>query len=157
MSERALPSRSEPSDLLFVYGTLLRGERLAHELSGRIAGDVRLAVGRGVLLDLGDYPGLVLDAPDAGPVRGELVVLAHAATALAALDEVEGFIGGGHRDNLYERRRVTVRSGDGALWLAWTYVFVGDREGARPIASGDWRARVAPRGTLGPESAESEH
>lgn len=118
-------------DSLFVYGSLLVGERLHHYVVEQGALSIEPATLRGRLFDLGSYPGLALDG--GALVRGECVRFGDISKALTVLDEVEGFHGRGARDNLYERRVVELESGP-----AWTYVYAGPDEGV-PIPSGEWR------------------
>jgi len=137
-----LTNATPAPDLLFVYGTLMRGERLAHIIEAQAPLAFERAHCRGALLDLGDYPGLVhnVAGDKHSVVHGELISLRDGAAALLVLDEVEGFVAAGHRDNLYQRCRVVVTTGDGRSVHAWTYVHVADRQGATTIAGGDWRA-----------------
>ncbi len=103
--------------LLFVYGTLKRGQRNHHLLAGqRFVRSVATAPGF-CLYDLGPYPALVPDA-DGGPVRGELFAVSGSATA--ELDDFEGV------PDLFDRRRVALDDGT----TAWIYVYL------RPIPDG---------------------
>lgn len=73
--------------ILFVYGTLKRGHRNHHRMTGqRYLGEV-VTVPKYRLVDLGPYPGLVRDEANGLAVRGELWEVS--ATTLAALDEFE--------------------------------------------------------------------
>lgn len=120
--------------LLFVYGTLRRGqsrhallEAAHYSTDGTVAGE---------LVDLGQYPGLV-----AGPgrVTGELFALGDPAL-LRTLDEYEGFYGFDDPASLYHRGVCRVLAREGALVEAWTYFYRGDRRRARRL-SGDWCRR----------------
>ena len=96
--------------LLFVYGTLKRGER-----NHRLLADQRFvrsaATAPGFrLYDLGPYPAMVPDA-DAGPVQGELFSVSECTTA--ELDDVEGV------PDLFDRRRVELDDGTSA----WAYLY----------------------------------
>jgi len=116
---------------LFVYGTLLSGERLSSHIDELRPISVKPATLTARLFDLGQYPGLTLDGDV--PVQGECVTFRDIDEALSILDRVEGFGGFGQRHNLYERRLVSI---DGVP--TWTYLYVGDDEGT-PIPHGDWR------------------
>ena len=118
----------------------------------------------GRLLDLGDYPGLVLgESPDAEPdagsrsgaeggigtafVHGELVRLPldNVPEAVRRLDEIEAFAGfdrvGAAADGcLYVRRIVTVERRDRGTSAAWTYVFARADRGTPVLADGIWPA-----------------
>lgn len=84
---------------LFVYGTLKRGCKNHHLMSaGTYLGDARTAPGYR-LHDLGDFPGMVVDATDTAGVTGE--VWSVSAAALARLDAFEGV-----PEGLYRRERV---------------------------------------------------
>ena len=124
--------------LLFVYGTLrptlARGEpaRLIEGLRHRGTATVR-----GLLYDLGDYPGLVLGE---GTVRGDLleVVSAEQLAALDAYEECDG------SRPLYRRELLPVIRADGVETLAWVYLYARPLAAARPIPGGDYAA-LPPR------------
>jgi len=119
------------SSSLFVYGTLLSGERLNSYIDELNPVSVEPATLTGRLFDLGTYPGLALDGDVA--VQGERITFRDISEALRVLDRVEGFEGSGHRHNLYVRRLVTIGGEP-----TWTYLYVGGDEGI-PIPHGDWR------------------
>jgi len=125
-----LPARSSP--LLFTYGTLMRGYGLHAVLApgSRLLGEGTV---RGVLLDLGRYPGLI---EGRGRVRGEVYRL-DGAELLPILDREEGY-------NFQRRRAVVTLAGGRRAW-AWLYRYRGPRERARPISDGDYR-RARPPG-----------
>jgi gamma-glutamylcyclotransferase (GGCT)/AIG2-like uncharacterized protein YtfP len=124
---------------LFVYGTLMRGEALGHVLAGHGLTSVHAATVEGRLLNLGDYPGMVLDRR-AGRVQGEFSVLADLCAALPHLDEIEEARPGGEPGGLYRRTLLPAKLNGGRIERAWTYVI--DAPGAHPrIGSGNWRAR----------------
>jgi gamma-glutamylcyclotransferase (GGCT)/AIG2-like uncharacterized protein YtfP len=116
--------------LLFVYGTLMRGES-AHELLGPTARFVAEAQTepRFTLLDMGEYPALAEGGTTA--VRGELYEID--GELLAALDRYEDV------PELYERH--TLRLGDRHALAYVMHAQLG--QGVGMIASGDWRAHTA--------------
>lgn len=124
-----MPARAE---LLFTYGTLMRGYAL-HPVLARGATFLGEARVRGRLLDLGRYPGLV---DGAGTVRGELYRI-DGPELLAAIDREEGYN--------FERRRATVTLVAGGRRRAWLYRYRGPRALATPIPDGDYRRRVPCR------------
>ena len=126
---------------LFVYGTLMRGEERHPALARHRATGGEPATIRGTLLDLGPYPGLVT-GNSSREIAGELYDAPDLAALFAELDEIETFRGFGAADSLYRRAVMSV-SFAGRSVPAWTYLFVGPREGAHPIASGAWRSRCA--------------
>jgi gamma-glutamylcyclotransferase (GGCT)/AIG2-like uncharacterized protein YtfP len=97
----------------------------------------------GTLLDLGPYPGLVVDDPR-GSVAGEVYVADDPDRLLAELDGIEDFRGFGSPGSLYRRALVRVRHAETASTLVWTYVYAGSRSGSRLIPSGDWFDREDP-------------
>lgn len=132
--ESAVQAMSEPR-LLFVYGTLMRGERNHPYLVGaEFLGEVATSSGFR-LLDLERYPGMV-KAPerDGRPVpesvQGELFRVT--PEQLEAIDELEGHPHHFWRTNieLVDRRRAA------AYLLTSSYA-----RGAPRIESGDWHRR----------------
>jgi gamma-glutamylaminecyclotransferase len=112
--------------LIFVYGTLLRGESNHPELSD--AAFVRSArtEARYELVDLGGYPALLEDGQTA--VSGEIYDVNSAL--LARLDRFEEV------PELYERKPIALVDG-----RIEAYVLPRDRaDGAPRIVDGDWRA-----------------
>lgn len=120
---------------VFVYGTLKRGERnyplvekrVVKVLPGYVEGYrlFHLAEGPGRPYP---YPGMV---PGEGRVYGEVLFLPE--EALSLLDELE------EEGVEYRRVRVPVETGEGPL-LAWTYLYLGDLEGAVWLPQGVWPA-----------------
>ncbi|WP_437877636.1 gamma-glutamylcyclotransferase family protein [Sorangium sp. So ce513] len=113
---------------LFVYGTLMRGER-SHELLGRARylGPARTAPSF-ELADLGEYPALVRGGSIA--VLGELYE--PDGETLAALDLYEGC------PDLFQRELVDLDGGA----RCEAYLMPAAQVRGRPrIASGDWRTR----------------
>lgn len=119
-----------PSDppLLFVYGTLMRGEPAHGKLAGApFAGEAWTTPGF-ELVHLGEYPGLVAGGRMA--VCGELY-RAHPGLLLI-LDEYED------APRMYERRPVTLTVGNPAI----AYFLRSSFAHGRPrVRSGDWRRR----------------
>lgn len=115
------------SMLIFVYGTLLRGESNHCELgAARFVADA-CTEPRYELVSLGHYPALLEHGTDA--VRGEIFDVPD--EWLGHLDLFEDV------PTLYERKRVALTHGE-----AIGYVMRRDVAGAAPrIESGDWRAR----------------
>jgi len=120
---------------VFVYGTLLRGERNHHHLAGARFMTADSTVGPMRMLDLGRSPA-VIDEPVA-PVTGEVWEVD--AATLAELDVLEDVP---HR---YQRRRVELCSG----LHAWMYVFssLPGGEGWTDVPEGDYRSWVRARGS----------
>jgi len=82
----------------FFYGTLMRGEARHPAVLRHAPMDITSATCPGRLVDLGDYPGMLLDVERSGAaVRGELVRFAdeRLAQAVERFDAIEGFGGFG--------------------------------------------------------------
>jgi gamma-glutamylcyclotransferase (GGCT)/AIG2-like uncharacterized protein YtfP len=120
-------------DYLFVYGTLMPGCEPA-AMRETCAGMEIIGPGtvRGVLYDLGSYPGIV---EGEGSVRG--VVVRVPAGAWPALDRYEGCPG--CDDGLFRRIRTTATLDSGQSLECWIYVYARDVHGRTAVASGDWR------------------
>jgi gamma-glutamylcyclotransferase (GGCT)/AIG2-like uncharacterized protein YtfP len=118
-----LRGMEDTTDLLFVYGTLrqglARGEAsvLVHDLES-----IGAATVRGLLYDLGSYPGMVVGD---GVVHGDLLRVTDPArlTALDAYEECGGSA------PLFQRTVTTAHRQGGSV-TAWVYLY------ARPIADG---------------------
>jgi len=120
---------SDDTNLIFVYGTLLRGERNHSKLGGaHFLGEVATSSGL-ELRDLLKFPGMVKGG--SGCVQGELYVVD--GETLSVLDELEG-----HPDRFW---RTTIRLVDGRAVQA--YLLREERAHGQPlIASGEWRLRT---------------
>jgi gamma-glutamylcyclotransferase (GGCT)/AIG2-like uncharacterized protein YtfP len=129
--------RYEMNDLLFAYGTLIPGCEPAQmnaictrmELIGE--GTVR-----GILYDLGQFPGVV---EGDGLVRG--VVLRVPPDAWPAMDAYEGCPIPGGDDGLFKRIPTRATLDTGEKVACWLYVYARDVRGRRAVESGDWRRR----------------
>jgi gamma-glutamylcyclotransferase (GGCT)/AIG2-like uncharacterized protein YtfP len=111
-------------DLLFVYGTLMRG--FDHPMARLLAGHADFlgeATCRGRLFLIKHYPGLLLS--DAGPdlVHGELFRLRVPDELLRELDMYEACGEGFPEPTEYLRELVEVRRADGVAEQAWTYLY----------------------------------
>ena len=123
-------------DLLFVYGTLMRGfDHPMAKLLSRSTEFVGEARCRARLYLVKHYPGLVLsDDPD-DAVFGELVRLQTPDESFATLDEYEG-CGPGVASPQYIRQLLPVTRDDGTVSEAWTYVYNRPVAQLKRIASG---------------------
>ena len=121
------------TELLFIYGTLLPGLRLAREMAG--AERLGAAQVRGHLYDIGTYPGLI--AGD-GWVSGEIYRLS--PDHLHRLDAVEEFVPGDPIASLYWRDRMEVMHGVLAQQCVWVYRYNRSVEGLQHISQGDYRS-----------------
>jgi gamma-glutamylaminecyclotransferase len=118
---------SAPPTLLFVYGTLMRGEANAPFLDGCVFLGPTLTASSYTLLDLGECPAMRPGGSTA--VAGELYEVD--AETVADLDALEG--------EPYQYHRATVRLADGRE--AQSFLLPVAVPEAPPIPSGDWRRR----------------
>ena len=111
------------SDLLFVYGTLMRG--FDHPMAKLLLGSaefVGAARCQGRLYLVKHYPGLVLSDDANDVVFGELVRLHTPEASLATFDDYEG-CGPDVAFPQYLRQVLPVTLDDGTVGEAWTYVY----------------------------------
>ena len=131
-------------ELVFFYGTLMT----PFNRTGRLNLDQHLVYqGRGsiaaALFDLGIYPAAVPDAD--GLVVGEVYEMTQPASALRALDELEGYRPGEPESSLYTRRRTPVSMDDGSEVNAWVYFYNAPLGRAEKIESGDYLEHLRVR------------
>lgn len=94
---------------------------------------------RGVLFDLGSFPGAV---PGDGVVRGELHRL-HDPQVWSVLDRYEGYDEKREDQSLFVRRRVELLAPAGRT--AGVYWYNGDASESARVPSGDWAEYVQGR------------
>ena len=112
------------SDLLFVYGTLMRGfDHPMAQLLSRGADFLGQARCRGRLYLIKHYPGLVLSGDPADTVFGELYRLRQPAELLREFDMYEACGEGFAQPTEYVRQMLSVTLADGAVSEAWTYLY----------------------------------
>ena len=118
---------------LFVYGTLMSGQTRFNQLQPFID-SIENATIEGQLHHLGSYPGL---KHGEGTVHGELMEMSDVESCLERMDGIEGFLGFGHTNSLYQRTIVQVQTDTEMRW-AWTYVYTGHVEKDSRIEDGRW-------------------
>ena len=133
------------SDLLFVYGTLMRGfDHPMAQLLSRSADFIGEARCRGRLYLVKHYPGLVLSDDPADVVFGELYRLRQPAELLREFDMYEACGEGFAEPTEYVRQMLPVTRDDGAASEAWTYVYNWPVAAlCRAIASGRFMEAVS--------------
>lgn len=94
---------------------------------------VRKASILGELLDLGEYPGLILSSGGASRVRGEFIEVEALESVIEALDEEEG--------PEFRREVVNAALDEGGNHFAWAWLLAAGHPSTRVITSGDWRNR----------------
>jgi gamma-glutamylcyclotransferase (GGCT)/AIG2-like uncharacterized protein YtfP len=125
------------SDLLFVYGTLMRG--FDHPMAKLLSGNADFlgeANCRGRLYRVQHYPGLVLSDDPAEIVFGELYRLRGRDALLREFDMYEACGEGFAEPTEYVRKLLPVTLGDGATADAWTYLYNWPVTDLTRVASG---------------------
>jgi gamma-glutamylcyclotransferase (GGCT)/AIG2-like uncharacterized protein YtfP len=111
-------------DLLFVYGTLMRGfDHPMAKLLSRSADFIGEARARGRLYLVKHYPGLVLSDDTSEVAFGELYRLRQPNELLREFDMYEACGEGFAEPTEYVRQLLPVTPGDGAVSEAWTYIY----------------------------------
>ena len=112
------------SDLLFVYGTLMRGfDHPMAQLLARSADFIGEARCRGRLYLVKHYPGLVLSEAAGDVVLGELYRLRQPAELLREFDMYEACGEGFAEPTEYVRQMLRVTSEGHSVDEAWTYIY----------------------------------
>jgi gamma-glutamylcyclotransferase (GGCT)/AIG2-like uncharacterized protein YtfP len=123
---------------LFVYGTLMRGERRFLQLPVSPQ-NIHRAYTNGRLIHItdGGYPGLLKGE---GLVHGELMEFddADESELFHTLDSIEGYYGPDQK-NHYDRKRILVTREDDGIFEAWAYIYAADDGPWPEIKDGDWR------------------
>lgn len=123
-------------DLLFVYGTLMRGfDHPMAQLLSRSADFLGEAHCRGRLYLIKHYPGLVLSDDPADAVFGELYQLRQPDALLREFDMYEACGEGFAEPTEYIRQMLPVTS-DGQTTEVWSYLYNWPVSGLPRIASG---------------------
>jgi gamma-glutamylcyclotransferase (GGCT)/AIG2-like uncharacterized protein YtfP len=127
------------SDYLFAYGTLQPG--FAPTKIARVASNLR-PVGegflRGVLYDLGGYPGAVADPNATGRIIGTVMELPQDEDVLARLDKYEGFNPQSPDTSEYIRERQVVELKTGDTVECWFYRYNRKPREADLVEGGTW-------------------
>jgi gamma-glutamylcyclotransferase (GGCT)/AIG2-like uncharacterized protein YtfP len=125
------------SDLLFVYGTLMRG--YAHPMARLLSANADFigeATCRGRLYLVKHYPGLVLSDEASDIVYGELYRLRARDDMLREFDMYEACGEGFPEPTQYVRAPLPVTLADGSAREAWTYIYNWPVAHLTRIASG---------------------
>ena len=124
---------------LFVYGTLLPGER-AHGLLKDLTSHLGTDEINGHLYHLGAYPGFKLIGAASENFNPHLPTVSGAAfyvknSALGALlDGYEGYCAEAPETGLYTRQQMLTRKGR----IVWVYIYNGYVSADQLIETGDW-------------------
>jgi gamma-glutamylcyclotransferase (GGCT)/AIG2-like uncharacterized protein YtfP len=128
-------------DTLFVYGTL-HPDRAPAEVASAVKRLKKVGEGavRGKLVDLGEYPGLLLGNAGRSTVHGSVFLLPSDPSVLAELDAYEEYNPQSPSTSLFLRKRVHVSLEDGTTRECWIYAYNPVSPAKAPKSS---RQRVA--------------
>jgi gamma-glutamylcyclotransferase (GGCT)/AIG2-like uncharacterized protein YtfP len=130
------------SQFIFIYGTLRPG--LAPGEIARAVQKLQL-VGEGsiggILYDLGDYPGAVVDAAAQTRIFGTVFELPEDESVLPEMDRYEGVNSENEIESLFVRVKHTMKLSDGRMIECWVYAYNLEPVGARVIADGRYKKR----------------
>ena len=136
------------TDLLFVYGTLLQpGNSFANYLkeNGSFVSPGKI---RGLLYDIGEYPGAVITADTDSFIYGSIFRLTNPIQNLRVIDNYEGYGLGQEVPDLYIRNEVLIET-DKHIVKAWIYLYNLPVKGLRRIASGNYAEYMAQKKSPG--------
>jgi len=122
---------------VFFYGTLL--PEFVPPAMGDVVGRLDFYDGgsvRGLLFNLGEYPGAIFDNRSNQPVYGAVFHLPEDSRLLEVLDRYEGYEPGAHTRSLFVRKRQYVDLAAGGAVECWVYEYNGSPQDAPIIASG---------------------
>jgi len=130
------------SEYLFAYGTL-QPERAPAKVTNLAAKLRPVGEGfvRGVLYDLGSYPGALPNPNTAGKIAGTVMQLPEDESVLRQLDNYEGFDPRAPETSEFVRERQVVELADGRSLECWFYRYNQPASRARIIESGTWRCK----------------
>jgi len=136
------------TDILFVYGTLLQlGNEFADYLNQQCTYITSGKI-RGILYDIGEYPGLVIPGDAEHYTYGSVFKLRHPKENLRAIDDYEGFGPGQEQPNLFVRVIKPVETNNDII-EAWVYLYNLPVADLPQIISGNYseyiKAKKIPR------------
>jgi gamma-glutamylcyclotransferase (GGCT)/AIG2-like uncharacterized protein YtfP len=125
------------SEYLFTYGTLKPGHA-PDEIAPAIGKLTPIGTGfvHGLLYDLGDYPGAVLDPTSQRRISGTIFKLSGDPSVLEQLDEYEGFDPKAPKSSLFVRTLHSLALPSGQALKCWIYVYNRRPEPERILESG---------------------
>ena len=131
-----MTQRHVETEKIFVYGTLRKGFS-RHRYLSLEAKWIGMGTVKGLLYDLGSYPGVLLS--DEGKVKGEVYAINESTSILQKLDRIEGFNALQPERSLFLRTQVEVTMEDRSV-EAWIYILPSKPERATLIPTGDYRS-----------------
>lgn len=130
------------TNLLFVYGTLMKGHRddWQDKVGAHFIGRGRIT---GKLYRLGQFPGAVTSSDLGNHVEGEVYRLPNVSSALRILDKYEEFEPTHPATSLFIRKQISVEMEDGSATEAWVYLYNRSVKKSNLIRSGNFNRKVS--------------
>ena len=125
------------TDLLFVYGTLLQPGNLYARYLKQNCTYLSAGKVRGLLYDVGEYPGAIVDTECTNYFYGSIFKLHQTDRDLQVIDEYEDYGPTQDQPNLYVRQLVLVET-DNSVLTAWVYLYNLPVIELKQITSGDY-------------------
>lgn len=137
-----MTNRATGANLLFVYGTLMKGlrEDWQRKVGAHFVGRGRIT---GKLYDLGEYPGAVACTDPQHQIVGEVYRLDDPDTATGILDQYEEFLPFRPDKSLFIRKKLPVTLKGGTQKQAWVYLYNRSVNDAELIPGGNYRERTS--------------
>lgn len=123
---------------LFVYGTLLDADNEFAMFMRKHCRFVKKGKFKGILYDLGEYPGAVANLKnDNDYVYGNIYLMDYAKMVLEKLDDYEGFGPDQEQPNLFIRQLMEIETNARPI-DCWVYLYNRSVDGIKAIESGNW-------------------
>jgi gamma-glutamylcyclotransferase (GGCT)/AIG2-like uncharacterized protein YtfP len=122
---------------LFVYGTLLDTDNEFAAFLRKHCSFVKRGKFKGILYDIGEYPGAVFNNKIDGYVHGSIYLMSNATQVLEKLDDYEGFGDDQEQPNLFIRQLVEIETNSRAI-DCWVYLYNREVGGLPIISKGDY-------------------
>lgn len=129
----------KPGNYLFIYGTLLQSENLFAAYLKANSVFYSKAKVKGMMYDIGLFPGVILNAGADSYVHGNIVFMNDPEAVLKKLDVYEGFGPDEPQPNMFVRELVAIELA-GETLSCWIYLYNLPVTGFLQIASGDYLA-----------------
>lgn len=130
---------NEKDQFIFVYGTLRKkfDHPIHHSLSGN-SEYLGKAFFRGILYEVGTFPGAVSASDSERRIVGELYQIHDTSKLLPVLDHYEGYHARFPSKSLFIRKKQKVKLKNGKFVQAWIYLYNRSVENLSEITSGDY-------------------
>ena len=133
-------SKNKIDEFLFVYGTLRKAfdNKILLSVSDNLQ-YVGIGYLKGVLYDLGEYPGMVIDK-NGELVKGEIYKIdENRNLVFQLLDEYEGYYKNEKKQSEFLRKKTTIRLRNGGQIDSWVYSFnYHTKDHLKKISTGDY-------------------